>query len=68
LKFFTLASRLTAAPQTVLTNFKLSTNAAATVTLGLDPDLPLIAGLGLFLFDGHATPHFPYGADVFPDV
>lgn len=63
-QYFTLAARLKANPNVILTNAKLSTNAAVTVNVQTDPDLPYVTANGIFLFDGHATPHFPYGADV----
>lgn len=62
--YFTLAARFKANPNVILTNAKLSSNVAITVTVQPNPDLPYVTANGLYLFDGHADPHFPYGADV----
>jgi hypothetical protein len=51
-----------------LTDCVSSTNARVTITLNPDPDQPLIAGRGLYLFDAVTYPHFPHGADVVDDV
>lgn len=62
----TLAARFIATPQTVLTNSRLSSNAAVTVTLNVGADQPLIAAYGIYLFNVTPGLHFPYGASVEP--
>lgn len=63
---YTLAARLHPYPNVYLTNLKLSTNAARTIILGSNPDSPLVAGRGLYLFDSGTYRNFPYGATVDP--
>lgn len=64
---FTKAARFVAAPNTYLTDCVTSTNGRLTISVTTDPDLPLITGYGIYLFDAVTYPHFPHGANVEPD-